>query len=216
MLAFWTAADPEVPARRQIKAEDAKLSPPRACSPQLVANRQQRLNCITGHRVRNWIRFAGPFSGGWSSCSIGGGRRDAAHPRFGLFPIFVKNCKKERRPSRFRRLFGAICVYTGNPNPRWAPQPRQQPQTGAHRPLIKSSCQSSVGNSRSVVTTLPVSIVSSHRCKNFPAGSTLGTHFGHGIGLEDFAGQRTARRGTDNQDWKLPPEHWQLRQRAPT
>lgn len=51
---------------------------------------------------------------------------------------FVKKSKKERNSGSFGRLFWWICVYTCNPNPRWAPQPRQQPQTGAHRPLSTS------------------------------------------------------------------------------
>lgn len=54
------------------------------------------------------------------------------------FPIFVKKSKKEWNSGSFGRLFWLICVYTCNPNPRWAPQPRQQPQTGAHRPLSTS------------------------------------------------------------------------------
>jgi hypothetical protein len=46
----------------------------------------------------------------------------------------VKNCKINSLFEHFSRLFGAKCVYSGNPNQVGAATPTATP-IGAHRPL---------------------------------------------------------------------------------
>ena len=61
-------------------------------------------------------------------CALG-----IAHPFHRFNYHFVKNCKYRTKSRRPNELFPLTSVYSSNPNPRWAPQPQENTQTGAHR-----------------------------------------------------------------------------------